>query len=107
MNGTSDAINDISSLDAIEERLTRSLGAVVGGAALSRALGYPSQGAFRQAVARDRVPVRVFELEGRRGRFALTADIARWLWTQRSGNSGRDTSVRILTTTTASDEPIP
>lgn len=73
---------DVNSLDELEKRLTRTLGTVVGGAALSRALGYPSQGAFRQAVARGRLPVRVFELEGRRGRFALTADIARWLWAQ-------------------------
>ena len=71
------------SVDAFEARLTRTLGAVVGGLALSRALGFPSQDAFRQAFSRGRLPIRVFELEGRRGRFALTSDIARWLWARR------------------------
>lgn len=66
----------------LEVNLTRALGAVVGGGDLSRALGYRTQAAFRQALARDRLPVRVFEIEGRRGRFARTGDIARWLWGQ-------------------------
>lgn len=70
------------SLEDLEVSLTRALGAVVGGGALSRALGYRTQAAFRQALSRDRVPVRVFEIEGRRGRFARTGDIARWLWSQ-------------------------
>lgn len=69
-------------LEDFEVSLTRALGAVVGGGDLSRALGYRTQAAFRQALARDRLPVRVFEIEGRRGRFARTGDIARWLWGQ-------------------------
>jgi len=72
--------NCAASLEELESRLTRSLGAIVGGITLSRTLGYRTQGAFRQALARKRVPVPVFALEGRRGRFAYTGDIARWLW---------------------------
>lgn len=72
------------SLEDFEARLTRTLGPVIGGGQLSRALGFPSQGAFRQALARKRLPVPVFEIEGRRGRFALAGDIAQWLWTRRS-----------------------
>jgi hypothetical protein len=64
---------------ALEATLTRELGAVIGGGKLTRALGYPSQAAFRQAVARDRLPIRMFEIDGRRGKFALARDIARWL----------------------------
>lgn len=71
------------SFEEVADRLTRLYGGIVGGAALTRALGYPSQGAFRQALSRKRVPVPVFTLEGRRGRFAHAADIARWLWSQR------------------------
>jgi len=70
--------------DALEARLTRALGVIVGGQALTRALGYPSQTAFRQAYARDRLPVAVFSIPGRRGRFALVGDIARWIWAHRS-----------------------
>lgn len=67
------------SADALEASLMRTLGAVVGGAALTRSLGYPSQAAFRQALARNRVPIPVFCIEGRRGRFALVRDLAAWL----------------------------
>lgn len=82
-----------NSLEELEVRLTRALGAVVGGGTLSRALGYQTQGAFRQSLARNRVPVPVFTLEGRRGRYALTADIARWLWSQRAEDDASVTRV--------------
>lgn len=72
------------SYDDFETRLIRALGATVGGEALTRALGYPSQDAFRKARHRGRVPVTTFEVEGRRGRFATAIDIATWLWNQRA-----------------------
>ena len=76
--------------DDFEQRLVRALGATVGGGQLTRALGYPSQDAFRKASHRGRLPVRTFEMVGRRGRFAVTTDIAQWLWDQRAGQgSGR------------------
>ena len=54
-------------------------GPLIGGAALVKVLAFPSPEAFRQAVARGTVPVKLFELKGRRGRFAFTRDIAAWL----------------------------
>ena len=49
-----------------------------------------AQDAFRKASHRGRLPVRTFEMVGRRGRFAVTTDIAQWLWDQRAGQgSGR------------------
>jgi hypothetical protein len=72
------------SYDDFETRMIRALGATVGGDALTRALGYPSQDAFRKARHRGRLPVMTFEVEGRRGRFAMAIDIATWLWDQRS-----------------------
>ena len=65
--------------------LVRVLGPVVGGAALVTALGFPSSDACRTARARTRLPIPTFSVAGRRGRFAATADIAAWLWTQRQG----------------------
>lgn len=76
--------NDAPNLDALERQLISSLGPVVGGSELTKALGFRSQGAFRQALARNGLPIRVFTIPGRRGRFALTSDIARWLWELRS-----------------------
>lgn len=68
-------------------RMVRALGATVGGEALTRALGYPSQDAFRKAHHRGRLPVATFEVEGRRGRFASAIDIATWLWNQRANET--------------------
>jgi len=70
--------------DHYEATLTQTLGPVVGGTALTRALGFRTQAAFRKAKQRGRLPVRTFEVEGRRGRFAATSDIAAWLWAKRA-----------------------
>lgn len=69
---------------ALESSLLRELGPVLGGAALARALGYRTQAAFRTAALRGQVPVPLFYLAGRRGRFALTRDVAYWLADARS-----------------------
>jgi hypothetical protein len=76
--------------DEFEGRLIRALGATVGGESLTKALGFRSQEAFRKAHQRGRLPVRTFEIDGRRGRFASATDIAAWLWGRRSPEtSGR------------------
>lgn len=64
---------------ALEERLTQRHGFMLPSAALADALGYPTMRAYHQAVARRTVPVPLFQIEHRRGRFALTRDVARWL----------------------------
>lgn len=48
------------------------------------ALGYPTMEAFRQALYRNTVPVPVFSIPNRRGKFALSKDVAEWLATQRN-----------------------
>ena len=63
----------------IEQSLHERHGPMLGGAALYRALGFPTAAAMRQAIARGRVPVPLFDIEKRRGRFALTRDVALWL----------------------------
>ncbi|MBS0570686.1 MAG: hypothetical protein JSS28_08770 [Proteobacteria bacterium] len=75
------------SFQELADRLTRMYGVVVGGATLTRVLGYPTQAAFRQACARKHLPVPVFTIEGRRGRFAQVGDIACWLLSQRGAAS--------------------
>jgi hypothetical protein len=74
-----------STYEDFEYRMILVLGATVGGRSLTKALGYPSQDAFRKALQRGRLPIRTFEVTGRRGRFAAATDIARWLWSQRAG----------------------
>ncbi|QNN76831.1 hypothetical protein IAE60_12875 [Pseudoxanthomonas mexicana] len=69
--------------EALEDLLTRDLlrtyGPLIGQEELWRALGYSSLDAFRQAQLRGTVPVRVFAVENRRGKFALAQDVANWL----------------------------
>lgn len=64
---------------AFEERLTQRHGLMLPSAALATALGYPTMRAYHQAVSRQTIPVPLFQIEHRRGRFALTRDVARWL----------------------------
>lgn len=86
----------VSDYEAFELRLISALGATVGGKALSRALGYQSQDAFRKAHQRKRLPVHTFELAGRRGRFAAVTDIAQWLWRHRDVSPQNTASERSL-----------
>jgi hypothetical protein len=70
-----------SSLAEILERdlMARYRAPILGGKDLYEALGYPSADAFRQALSRGTLPVQVFEIEHRRGKYALIKDVAVWL----------------------------
>jgi len=67
----------------LERELAQLHGPMMTGEALRGALGYPSSDAFRQAVARKTTPIPIFPIEKRRGKFALTKDVAAWLAAQR------------------------
>lgn len=64
---------------ALENDLLGRHGPMLGNDDLRVALGYPSREAFRQALTREQVPVPVFSLPRRRGKFALVKDVAAWL----------------------------
>jgi hypothetical protein len=55
-------------------------GPMIGGADLAHVAGFPNAAAMRQAMRRNKVGFPVFQVPGRRGRFAWTADVAQWLW---------------------------
>jgi hypothetical protein len=59
--------------------IQRQYGPLVGGADLLKILGFPSSEAFRQALSRGSIPVPVFAIPHRRGKFALAQDLAFWL----------------------------
>ncbi len=69
---------------ALECDLLTRYGPMVSGDVLRLVLGYASKEAFRQALSRQTVPVPVFTLPNRRGKFALVKDIAAWLAAQRA-----------------------
>lgn len=75
---------------AVEEQLLRLYGPMLSGDALRSALGYPTMEAFRQALSRKKVPIPVFAIEARRGKFALVKDLAHWLVAQRNAHKGAD-----------------
>src|SRR5450830_1459094 len=67
----------------LERELMHQHGPLMSGDDLRIALGYPSKEAFRQAVLRKTTPIPIFDIEKRRGKFALTKDVALWLVAQR------------------------
>lgn len=72
-------------LDVLMAReLTRQYGPLLSGDRLREVLGYSTKEAYRQAMVRKTLPVLVFEIENRRGKFALTIDVARWLVQERT-----------------------
>lgn len=67
----------------LESDLLGKHGPTMTGEDLLRALGYTSKDGFRQSVVKKTVPVPLFNMEHRRGKFALVKDIARYLAEQR------------------------
>ncbi|MBB5393050.1 MULTISPECIES: hypothetical protein [unclassified Herbaspirillum] len=77
--------HDCEELETVLARdMTRLYGPLMSGDDLRNALGILTKEAFRQALVRKTLPVPVFPLENRRGKFALTIDVANWLAAQRA-----------------------
>jgi hypothetical protein len=72
-----------------EERLAKQLltqfGPTIGGNDLYGALGFKTYSAFHRGHQRGEIKVNIFKLPGRRGWFALTNDLAAWLFSQAEG----------------------
>jgi hypothetical protein len=73
--------NDLAAL--LERELMGKYGPLISNEDLRQALGYPSMDAFRQALSRKTLPIPVFPLPNRRGKYALVKDLALWLSRQR------------------------
>lgn len=71
--------------NALEDDLLRMYGPLLTGESLHRSLGYVSKDAFRQSVMRKTVPVTLFNIDNRRGWYALSKDVAHHLAEQRLG----------------------
>jgi hypothetical protein len=63
----------------IEKELLMLYGPLMNGAELRKALGFNSATSFNRALRTGKVNVRVFRIPERRGKFAMTADVAKWL----------------------------
>lgn len=62
-----------------ESELLDRYGELIGGVLLSKVLGYASLDAMKMAIKRGTLNLTTFLIDGRRGRFALTIDVADWL----------------------------
>lgn len=69
---------------ALEATLVEKYGFMLGQADLARVLAFPTATAFRRAAYRRQLPIKVFSIEHRKGKFALAKDVAVWLATMRS-----------------------
>ncbi len=65
------------------EQMLKQYGPLMGGSELWSALGFKTHAAFGRARRNGLLGLRVFELPGRRGQFALTTDVVQWLWQSR------------------------
>lgn len=77
----------------LNRELTSRYGPIVSNDNLRLVLGYSSMEAFRQALSRKTVPILVFEIENRRGKFALVKDVAEWLAAQRERASNGNIAI--------------
>ena len=69
----------IESAASFLRELVNRHGEVVGGNALRLLLGFPTVDAMKRAIARGTLKLPTFLISGRKGRFALTVDIAKYL----------------------------
>ena len=66
-------------VDDLERKMNNQFGPVIGGKDLYSALGFKTYPAFHRINSLGELGVHVFKLTGRRGWFALTEDVAKWL----------------------------
>ncbi|MDE0856272.1 MAG: hypothetical protein OSA97_17795 [Nevskia sp.] len=66
----------------LEAKLLELYGPLIGGSDLWKALGFKSQAALARAIRLKTVGVDTWEIPGRKGRFANTLDVARWIAAQ-------------------------
>lgn len=83
MTKTDDEITVKELASQLEEDLLKLHGPIMTGEPLFKALGYISKDAFRQSIKRGTVPIKIFSMEKRRGKFALSKDVAEFLAKQR------------------------
>lgn len=70
----------------LANQLHARFGPIIGGGDLYAALGFKTYAAFHRSQRRNELGVHVFGLPRRRGWFALTDEVARWLSQQAASN---------------------
>lgn len=60
-------------------KLFEQYGPLIGGPDLIKVLGFRSNASFRRSEKLGLLGVKVFDIDGRKGKFALTRDVEEWL----------------------------
>lgn len=81
-------VDDGALAKILEADLVRKYGLILDTEELAEVLAFKSKVAFRHAAYRGHLPVKVFSIEHRKGQFALAKDVAVWIASKRSANSG-------------------
>lgn len=68
-----------TTVEELAVELARRNGPILRLSEVWQVLGYPSAEAARKALARDRLPVPIVSVEGRRGHYVRAVDLAAWL----------------------------
>lgn len=63
----------------MQNALYEQYGPLIGGPDLVKVLGYRSNASFRRAEKLGLIGVRIFDIPGRKGKFAMSIDVAIWL----------------------------
>lgn len=63
----------------LQQQLLDKYGPILGGDDLRRALGYRTTAAMKKAWRSGQLKLNIFQIEGRRGLFSLSSDVASWL----------------------------
>ena len=72
----------------LKRTMFRVYGPLIGGSDLRQVLGFRTASAFNRAVRINAIGVNVFNLPRRRGKFALTSEVAMWLISVSSKKGG-------------------
>ena len=64
----------------LELQLMHLHGPLIGGIELQKCLGFRSAASFRRAIRLKLIDLYVFEIPNRKGLFAVTTDVANWLY---------------------------
>jgi len=77
------SVKDQDFMKELEQDLVDKYGHTLSGDDLQRTLGFPTLSALRQAINRKQIPIPIFTIKHRKGKFALAKDVANWLAYQR------------------------
>ncbi|MDP3210610.1 hypothetical protein [Methylotenera sp.] len=73
--------------ETLLNELTEKHGEIVSLDSLSKIIGYKTVAAVKYAIKKEQLSINTFYIKGRKGRYAMTRDVASWLIECKENNS--------------------